>query len=185
MNELVRAALAPYAGWFLLVEPSPSLVMVLARRERVQRVIVLYRKPRAARRCRGRLEGEGPAHDKTSVVVGVLEDVPFARASFDAVLCAAGLPSLDEPISTLSSLRQLVRPGGSVLVVSRMREGTVGSVSSLLRSAIRRQRLPLATDLTAWMLYAGMRSVRQANVYRTVVPTTLTWARARQRPREV
>lgn len=184
MNQLVRAALAPESGSFLLIDPPPSLVVTLAQLEGASRLTALCRRRRLARRCRARVDGREPARQKTSVVVGVLEDAPFAPGSFDAVLCAAGLTSADEPVSTLKAARRMVRPGGSLLVMSTIREGTMGSAASLLRAVVRRQRLPRTTDLSAWMLYAGLRSVRQAHVSRAVVPQSLTWARVQKRPWE-
>jgi len=69
-----------------------------------------------------------------------------------------------------------------VIVISRLREGALGGVGSLLRRAARRGALPRTPDLTSWMLRAGMRSVRQARVSRTVMPTVMTWAHVRRRP---
>lgn len=184
MNNLVRAALTPEAGWFLLVDPSPSLVVAVAQLEKAYRLTALCRRRGLARRCRARIATIESAREKATVIVGVPEDVPFPPASFDSVVCAAGLPTAEEPVPTLKSLQRIVRPGGSLLVMSRIREGTAGSLGSMLRSAVRRQPFPRAADLTAWMLHAGLRSIRQAYVSRSVVPAKLTWARVHQRPWE-
>jgi len=89
-----------------------------------------------------------------------------------------------EPLKALRVLRRLVRPSGVVLIVSRIREGAIGGVSSFLRTTTRHDPHPRATDLTAWMLRSGMRSVRQTMIPRTLVPTMLTWAHVQERPWE-
>jgi SAM-dependent methyltransferase len=182
VNALIRAALAPVAGHLALFEPPLSLVLELARQERVTRITAAFAGRRAARRCLSKLSGETPGADKISVVNAVAEDAPFASETFQALLCSTGLPKAEEPLAALRTFRRMVRPGGLLLVVSGIREGTVGGMSSLLRRAIRRGALPRASDLTAWMLRAGMRSVRQAAVPRTVTPSVLTWAHVRTQP---
>lgn len=181
MNDIIRAALAPASGWFLLIEPPVALVLALARQERTWRVTALYQRKGRARRSRDKLASVTSVAGKTSVVVGSVEDLPFAGASFEAVVCASGLPPRTDPIEALRSIRRLARPGGLVLVVSRLRQGTLGGVSSLLRRAVRAGDLPRASDLTGWMLRAGMRSVRQAAVPRSVAARVVTWAQVRRR----
>lgn len=184
MNGPIRAALAPVTGRFLLFDAPPSLVLELSRQEGISHLTSAHSRRRAARRCRERLVGEEPGLAKVAVLAASSDDGPFPRRTFDAVLCAAGLPAEEEPLAALRALRELVRPGGSLLLVTRIREGTLGGMGSLVRRALRRGSLPCNTDLTAWMLRAGTRSIRQARIPGAVIPTTLTWARVRRRPWE-
>lgn len=184
MNDVIRAALAPVRGRFLLIEPPSTLVIDLARLQGASMVTALHRGRRRARRSREKLAAVKDIAGKTSVVRGSLDHLPLVGASVEAVVCARGLPHHIDPVDALRSLRRAVRPGGLVLVVSRLREGPIGVIGSLLRRAAWAGDLPRASDLTAWMLHAGMRSVRQAVLPRTVVPGALTWAQVRHRPWE-
>ena len=49
------------------------------------------------------------------------EDIPFADASFDTVICTATLCSVDDPARVLSEMRRVLRPGGKFLFLEHGR----------------------------------------------------------------
>jgi SAM-dependent methyltransferase len=55
--------------------------------------------------------GDNPAAD----LVGVVEDLPVADASFDVVLCNQVLEHCDDPARAVRELRRVTAPGGRVL----------------------------------------------------------------------
>jgi SAM-dependent methyltransferase len=174
VTELVVAALGPGPGRVLVLGSNDQLVGELAKRGGL-----VVRADEAGRRGRRRrpdqvtgapvvaIEGRGPA-------------LPFEAGVFDALVSVGG----DSDARDLASLRRLVRPGGVLLLVSRVREGVAGGAASLVRRAARSGALPRASDLTAAMLRAGLKPIRQAAVKRSVVPTVVTWGEVRPRPWE-
>ena len=177
MIDLVRAALGPEAGRVLLVDPSLPAAAGLARC--VESLVIVTPSPRRARKVEAIARKLDPAR-RLLVVEADLATVPFRAGSFDALVLLGGLP----PELPLSRARRLVAPGGTVVLVSRVRDGVTGGAASLVSRAARSGTLPRASDLTAGMLTAGLRPVRQAAVRRSVVPVLVTWAQARGRPWE-
>jgi SAM-dependent methyltransferase len=55
--------------------------------------------------------------DKQKLIAGTVAASPLARGRLDAVLCCQSLFSLPEPVQTLATLAELVRPGGAVVVI--------------------------------------------------------------------
>jgi ubiquinone/menaquinone biosynthesis C-methylase UbiE len=51
------------------------------------------------------------------LVAAKLEELPFARDSFDLIFCAHSLVSLPEPVAALQQMRRLVKKGGLVVVL--------------------------------------------------------------------
>lgn len=172
MSQIVRAALGPGPGRFLIFDPPEALVADLAG---LGGELVLVRdKARRVRRA-----GDTAAQGGSTVLrlCAELARLPVEAASFDAVACFGGL----RVGVALSDLRRLVRPGGTVLLETSVREGVTGGAASLVRRAARSGALPRASDLTRSMLQAGMRPVRQAAARRGMVPTMVTWAEVRER----
>ncbi|MGB3739244.1 MAG: class I SAM-dependent methyltransferase [Pontixanthobacter sp.] len=52
---------------------------------------------------------------------GVGEDIPFASAGFDTVVCTYTLCSVDAPATVLSELRRVLKPGGCLLYLEHGR----------------------------------------------------------------
>jgi len=65
---------------------------------------------------RSRAEG-APRPDglKVSIAEGVAEDLPFAAASFDTVVCTYTLCSVDNPARSLAEARRVLKPEGRLL----------------------------------------------------------------------
>ncbi len=51
-------------------------------------------------------------------IIGSLEALPFADASFDVVVCTQVLEHVPEPAETLRELRRVLRPGGKLLLTA-------------------------------------------------------------------
>lgn len=174
MIELVAAALGPAPGRVGLITPPPALVADLAKR--AETLLILEPAPRKARRhAAARLPGE-----TLILPLRASSDLPFAPASLDALVCHGSAPEREE----IDRFRRALKPGGTLLLVCPVREGVAGGAASLVRRAARSRALPRAADLTAALLLAGMRPVRQAAVKRAVVPEVVTWAEVRPRPWE-
>ena len=65
---------------------------------------------------RGRIEQAAEARPELDFVAGRAEALPFADASFDAVLCECVLSTLADPGCALSELARVLRPEGVALV---------------------------------------------------------------------
>ena len=185
MKALIGAVLGEAARRLLLLD-APLALGELARRPATSLVVVVSPRRRLLRQWQGG-RAAPPAKPPVALVVAKPDTLPFARPGFDAVVAAEGAAPAPEaePVAALRALRRLLRTGGALLVASRLREGDVGVAASLARQVAARGRgLPRAEDLAAWMLAAGLRSVRQARVRRVVVPTVVTWGEARPRPWE-
>lgn len=182
MKELIRAALGERTNRLLLIDISPSTLQNLLQRRETTFAAVTSARTRALRKIRDHLGNDG----KYSVLRAELDQLPFDAPRFDIIIIDADEHRWDSPIEMLRSLRTLVRPGGAVMVVNRLREGPIGNVTSVVCRVLchRHQALPRASDLTKWMLLAGLRKVRQANVPKALVPTVVTWAEVRLRPWE-
>jgi SAM-dependent methyltransferase len=185
MRELIGAALGPPARRLLLLDP-PRALHVLAWRPATTFLVATSPRRRLLRSWREALAKRGAgvsARLATVALVAARADaLPFARPRFDAVVAAAGLPPRSDAAGALETLRAVLRPGGALLVASRLREGDLGTAASLARRALGRQALPTGAELATAMLVAGLRRVRQARLGRAAVPTALTWGEARPRP---
>jgi hypothetical protein len=171
--DLVRAAVGTGSGRLLVLEPPAATLRQLGRPGETLVVACAARK--TARACR-----ERSAADEEAALVVLQADparLPFKPRSFDALV------SMIEPAPSLpiGPSQRLVRAGGVVVLASRVRTGLAGGAASIVRHARRGPALPRAGDLTAWLLRAGLRSVRQATAPGSVV---VTWAEVRPRPWE-
>ena len=184
MKALIRAALGEAAGRLLLVTTPTSLMLHLAERPRTTFVVLVSPHRRALKKPLAQLRSGEQKTATVALVAANLDALPFQDGGFDAVIMAAGRQSWRSPLERLRSLRAQARSGGAVMVVTALGEGPIGGVTSFIKRVARRDTLPRAVDLTAWMLRAGLRKVRQANVSSAVVPTVLTWAEVTARPWE-
>lgn len=66
--------------------------------------------PAAAELARRRIRAHGPS---TRVVEDRAESLPFADASFDAVVGTLVMCSVDDPTRALAEIRRVLRPGGA------------------------------------------------------------------------
>jgi SAM-dependent methyltransferase len=60
--------------------------------------------------------GVDVGEDTAADIVGVVESLPVADASFDVVVCTQVLEHCDDPAAAVRELRRVVAPGGRVLV---------------------------------------------------------------------
>jgi arsenite methyltransferase len=65
---------------------------------------------------RERIEQAAEARPDLDFVAGRAEALPFADASFDAVVCECVLSTLDDPSHALAEVARILRPGGATLV---------------------------------------------------------------------
>ena len=52
--------------------------------------------------------------------------LPFRPGAFEAVVCSSGLPAEPTPVAVLSAWRRLARAGGTLILLSPVREGVAG-----------------------------------------------------------
>lgn len=180
MNELIRAALGEGSNRFLLIDTPITTVQSLVRRQETTLVVFTSVRSKVLSKAREQLGSDG----KVILLSADRERAPFSAPGFDVVIIDADQHRWEEPVEQLRVLRALTRPNGALMVFNRLREGPIGGVTSAAQRIFRGQVLPKASDLTKWMLLAGLRKVRQANVPKAVVPTVMTWADVRARPWE-
>jgi hypothetical protein len=184
VKSALRAAIGDVIGRILVLDPAPELLLELARRRQTTAVVAVVRSAKAGRRCSAALKNLEPMTAPVAVLRHSPEAPPLASAVFEAVILADGfVPDLN-PSTALRELRALLRPEGSMFVITPVREGTLGGATSATSRLLRRGGLPGRAEVTAWMLTAGMRRIRQAYVPQRLLPTTLTWAVTRPRPWE-
>jgi len=67
--------------------------------------------------ARAALKDQPQVHvERVSVGTGETAGLPFAQETFDLITCTNALHDLPEPVATLSGLRQLLVPGGQLVV---------------------------------------------------------------------
>jgi ubiquinone/menaquinone biosynthesis C-methylase UbiE len=67
--------------------------------------------------ARAALKDQPRVHvERVSVGIGETAGLPFARQTFDLITCTNALHDLPEPVATLSGLRQLLVPGGQLVM---------------------------------------------------------------------
>ncbi|SRR5258708_2727905 len=79
-----------------------------------------------------RMAKNKPRPEGISLVQSCAEDLPFERGSFDTALATLVLCSVESPLKTLSELRRVVKPGGSIVLLEHVRPyGLLGLVFDL------------------------------------------------------
>lgn len=71
--------------------------------------------------------------------------LPFADASFDALICGFGLRNLDDPARGLREMRRVLRPGGRCVILDFFRPRR--TVSRAVQTLYNQQILPLVGGL--------------------------------------
>ncbi|ASF07378.1 SAM-dependent methyltransferase [Nocardia brasiliensis] len=74
------------------------------------------------------------------LVVGLVEELPFADGAFDLVLCTRALHHIDRPELAVAEMARVVRPGGHIVVADNV-TGYTGAVHEQVE-AIQRVRDP-------------------------------------------
>ena len=77
--------------------------------------------PHMASRLRERLEREGTAADRASVIVTPAEDLPFDDGSFDTVVATLVLCTVENPTRAVAEARRVLVEGGQLLYLEHVR----------------------------------------------------------------
>lgn len=143
----------------LIAEGHPTLVLG----DRFRRLFALHR----------RLDRIG--FRSVVVVEALLDDLPVAPRSLDALVLAGGLPGGDGPAHTLTRLRGLLAPGGLLIWPHPTTEGARGRLGRVLVPARRGVAAPDRRHrLCAWVMQAGYGAVRQHPASGGAVPWVVT-----------
>jgi tRNA (mo5U34)-methyltransferase len=101
-----------------------------------------------------------------------LEDLPAAPGCFDTVLSMGVIYHRRDPLAHLAALRDLLRPGGQLVLESLV---IPGEGETVLRPAGRYARMtnvwaiPTVAQLCRWLVEAGLASVRLVGVASTAI----------------
>jgi ubiquinone/menaquinone biosynthesis C-methylase UbiE len=77
--------------------------------------------PHMASRLRERLEREGTAVGRASVIVTPAEDLPFDDGSFDTVVATLVLCTVEDPSRAVAEARRILVEGGQLLYLEHVR----------------------------------------------------------------
>ena len=70
-------------------------------------------------------QARGESTDRLALVRGDAHEIPFATASFDAVLCECALSTFYDQPTALREMRRVLRPGGRVAISDMAIEGEI------------------------------------------------------------
>jgi ubiquinone/menaquinone biosynthesis C-methylase UbiE len=76
-----------------------------------------------AKRLRERLEEDGTAAGRASVIEAPAEDLPFDDGSFDTVVATLVLCTVEDPDRAVAELRRVLVEGGKLLFLEHVRSG--------------------------------------------------------------
>src|SRR5436305_7226627 len=82
--------------------------------------------PHMASRLRERLEAEGTAAGRPSVIVAPAEDLPFDDGSFDTVVATLVLCTVENPTRAIAENRRVLVEGGRFLYLEHVRSSRRG-----------------------------------------------------------
>ena len=82
--------------------------------------------PHMASRLRERLEAEGTAAGRPSVIVAPAEDLPFDDGSFDTVVATLVLCTVENPTRAIAETRRVLVEGGRLLYLEHVRSSRRG-----------------------------------------------------------
>jgi SAM-dependent methyltransferase len=72
--------------------------------------------PSARMSALSRLQAQNPSAPRPSCLRGWADSLPFANASFDAVICKGALDHFDQPALAIAEMARVTRPGGRVVL---------------------------------------------------------------------
>src|SRR5262245_3450995 len=127
--ELLCEAVNLQAGWRVLDVATGSGNAALAAARRGCTVVGTDYVPALLERGRGRAEAE---HLYVEFVEGDAESLPFARASFDAVVSVYGAMFAPDHRKTAAELARVCRAGGVIGLASWTPEGFIGEMFRLV-----------------------------------------------------
>jgi ArsR family transcriptional regulator len=151
----------------LLYAGNAPVAVVPALSSRVNRTVVLFTSREDLGRARMRLDGRGPA--RAELRLGDPRSLPFAAASFDAVI----IDRIDDPdLAELREAARVLRPAGRLIVIDdydRLEERAMGanpliaSRERLARAGLSCTRLrPLDLDSARLLLAIAAPIAREA-----------------------
>ena len=151
----------------LLYAGNAPVAVVPALSSRVNRTVVLFTSREDLGRARMRLDGRGPA--RAELRLGDPRSLPFAAASFDAVI----IDRIDDPdLAELREAARVLRPAGRLIVIDdydRLEERAAGanpltaSRDRLARAGLSCTRLrPLDLDSARLLLAIAAPIAREA-----------------------
>ena len=151
----------------LLYAGNAPVAVVPALSSRVNRTVVLFTSRENLGRARMRLDGRGPA--RAELRLGDPRSLPFAAASFDAVI----IDRIDDPdLAELREAARVLRPAGRLIVIDdydRLEERAAGanpliaSRERLARAGLSCTRLrPLDLDTARLLLAIAAPIAREA-----------------------
>jgi ubiquinone/menaquinone biosynthesis C-methylase UbiE len=92
----------------------------------VTELIMAEPDPHMARRLRERIEEEGTAAGRPSVIEAPAEDLPFDDGSFDTVVATLVLCTVQDPTRAAAEIRRVLVEGGRLLYLEHVRSSRRG-----------------------------------------------------------
>ncbi len=134
------------------------------------------------RRARAKALASGAPFE---LMVGDARDLPFARASFDVVVCTnmLGLVALDDVNRILDDMRRVLRPGGRLVLVG-MLPPTTRAARWVYRLAVERLGGWRTTPLEPHVRQAGYTQITRTVVAQLGMPSEVVVARRPHLPNE-
>jgi ubiquinone/menaquinone biosynthesis C-methylase UbiE len=87
----------------------------------VSELVLAEPDPHMAKRLRERLEREGTAAGRASVIEAPAEDLPFDDGSFDTVVATLVFCTVEDPMRAVSEARRVLVEAGSLLFIEHVR----------------------------------------------------------------
>ncbi len=113
-----------------VLEVGAGTGLNLAHYSPAARLVLLEPDPHMRRKLDERVRELGSS---VEIVEGVAEDLPFAEASFDAVVGTLVLCSVGDLDRALSEIRRILRPGGRLLLIEHVRgEGRTARLQDVI-----------------------------------------------------
>jgi ubiquinone/menaquinone biosynthesis C-methylase UbiE len=84
---------------------------------------------------------------------GDVAHMPFADASFDAVVCVAAFKNFPDPVAALDEIHRVLRPGGGVSIFDMRKDASNDAIDREVRDM---HLAPLSAFLTKWIFRLGL-----------------------------
>jgi ubiquinone/menaquinone biosynthesis C-methylase UbiE len=113
--------------------------------------------PPVLERARQNAAASGLA-DRVAFEMGSAEDMPFADAAFDLVVCLSTLHLLDNPVDMLNEVQRVLKPGGR-FYIRDYRRTWLGALSGHIRACYTpREAIDLLkrSKLQDWKVHGGL-----------------------------
>jgi ubiquinone/menaquinone biosynthesis C-methylase UbiE len=131
MEPLRKEIVGQAEGLVLEVGVGNGLNFVFYDREHVERVEAI--EPDSAMLSYARTRAAA-AHVPVTLIQASVEQLPFADAYFDCVVCTLVFCSVNDPLGGLQEIRRVLKPGGQLLMVEHIR--AQGRVTAFMQDLI-------------------------------------------------